>query len=188
MLFFLFAAFASRCAATDRQQPPHRNLVEVQGLHPSYSSCSVVRFFLHNTSDTEVYAEVYIENFDAGSWRDDTFPYNLHTPISLYQKTVLTQTDELKSGESWAISYDRCLQPTFVKEEKTVFRKAITEKDASAKSPILQRIRIDIYEVGLFQTDSGRETSRVKNNAILIRIAFAKVPGVRIPTAIRRRQ
>lgn len=120
-------------------------LVEITGLKLSYTSCALVHFSVHNISEQEFDAEIYVENFESGSWEDDTYPYDIHAPVSLYEKRVLTNADKMKPGQSWDLGYNRCLQPRFVKEGRRAFRNAIIEKDASAKTEVLQRIRVDMY-------------------------------------------
>jgi hypothetical protein len=43
------------------------------------------------------------------------------------------------------LKYDRCLKPGFVKETKNAFTDAIKKKDNEATSPVLQRVRVDVY-------------------------------------------
>jgi hypothetical protein len=43
------------------------------------------------------------------------------------------------------VKYDRCLSPVFVKETKSTFINSMKKKDKEATSPVLQRIRVDVY-------------------------------------------
>jgi len=122
-------------------QPP---LVEISGVKSNYRSCEPVKFSIRNVSKTPFYAEIYIENFKSGSWGTDDFPYNVHNPASLYEK-LLTDSDKLSPSRSWALSYERCAKPRFVKQSAATFHRKIEEKDSQATQPLSQRIRVEIY-------------------------------------------
>jgi hypothetical protein len=126
------------------------SLVEVSGLKPSYTSCELVSFAVKNISKQELYVEVYAEKFDSGSWDDVDFPYDIRDPRSLYiMKRLNTSLDKMKPGASQSLTWDRCLRPTWAtwenKKSDKAFRRSIVEKDSKSDPPILQRLRVDIY-------------------------------------------
>ena len=120
-------------------------LVKIDGLGFTYTSCELVKFSVKNVSQQEVYLEVYAEKFESGAWENVDYPYDIKDPKSLYVKRVLVNPDMLKPGTSLPLSYDRCLRPTFVKQGEKSYRRAIIKKDAKSDSPILQRLRVEVY-------------------------------------------
>jgi hypothetical protein len=123
------------------QQPD----VEIEGLSHEYRSCALVQFSVRNTSQQEVYVEVYAEKFESGSWDDEDYPYDIKDPKSRYIKRIITNPDMLKPEASLTLTYDRCLKPSFVGETKSAFINAIKKKDKEGASPVLQRVRVDVY-------------------------------------------
>jgi hypothetical protein len=119
--------------------------IEIEGLDHEYPSCALVQFSVRNTSQREVYVEVYGEEFKANAWTDVDFPYDLRDPRSLYVKRVIVNPNMMRTGASVDVNYDRCLRPSFVKETKSAFINAIKKKDKEAASPVLQRLRVDVY-------------------------------------------
>jgi hypothetical protein len=130
---------------TEAQNSSSPGLAEIDGLKPVYTSCALVSFSVKNVSQQEVYVEVYAEKFESGSWNDVDYPYDIKDPKSRYVKRILINPDMLKPGASLPLTYDRCLRPTFVKEDDKQFRKAFIEKDSKPDSPTLQRIRVQVY-------------------------------------------
>ena len=112
---------------------------------PAYPSCTFVKFLVRNASQQQIYIEIYAEKLESGSWRDADYPYDLKDPRSLYAKRVLKNPDMLKPEASLPVTYDRCLQPTFVKQDKNEFRNTIIEKDEKANQANQERIRIEIH-------------------------------------------
>jgi hypothetical protein len=129
------------------QDSPKTNLVEVDGLGPTYTSCAYVAFSVKNISQRDVYVEVYAERSESGSWKYEDYPYDLKDPKSRYVKRVLTNPDMLKPGSSLPLTFDRCARPTFVKETDKQYRKAIIERDSKSGVPTLQRFRIQVYDL-----------------------------------------
>jgi hypothetical protein len=127
------------------QTSPTAELVEIDGLKATYPSCAKVSISIKNTSQKEVYLEVYAERFESGSWNYEDYPYDLKDPKSRYVKRVLTNPNMLKPGTSLPLIYDRCLRPTFVKETDKEYRKAIIEKDVKSTPSALQSFRVQVY-------------------------------------------
>lgn len=127
------------------QSSPTTELVEIDGLRSTYTSCTCLSFSVKNISQQEVYVEIYAERFESGSWNYEDYPYDLKDPKSRYVKRVLINPDMLKPGTSLPLIYDRCLRPTFVKESDKQYRKAIIEKDSKSATPALQRFRVQVY-------------------------------------------
>jgi hypothetical protein len=63
----------------------------------------------------------------------------------------MVNPDMMQTDYSLNVKYDRCLKPNFVKETKSAFATAIKEKDKKSTSPVLQRLRVDVYAL-----DQGR--------------------------------
>ncbi|HKW65334.1 MAG TPA: hypothetical protein VJN89_22475 [Candidatus Acidoferrum sp.] len=150
------------------QDSPQQGLVSIERLKESYPSCALVDFSIRNTSPQEIHVEVYAESFHLGSWQYAEYPYDLTDPKSLYVKRVLVNPSMLKPGASLALSYDRCLQPTFVKEDNKAFKEAFDEKDRKANSRSRQRFRIEVYV-----WENGQLT--LAKNALSV--AFQRVPN-----------
>jgi hypothetical protein len=127
------------------QENSAANLVAVQGLKPTYSSCTLVPFSVRNSSQEEVYVEVYVEEFKSNKWDVADYPYDLKDPRSLYIKRVIVNPDMMKPGSSLDLTYDRCLKPKFIHETNNSFITAIKTKDKNATTRILQRLRVDVY-------------------------------------------
>lgn len=89
--------------------------------------------------------EVYAEEFKSNEWTYADYPYDLTDPRSLYIKRVMVNAEMMTTGSSLNVKYDRCQKPNFVKESKGAFAHAIKEKDKAATSPVLQRLRVDVY-------------------------------------------
>jgi hypothetical protein len=73
------------------------------------------------------------------------------------------------TGKRLNVTYDRCLKPSFVKETKATFIRAIKKKDKKAASPVLQRVRVDVYILEQGQLKRGQQAwsqafSRVPEN------------------------
>jgi hypothetical protein len=120
-------------------------LVEIEGLKSEYPSCGHVSFSVKNTSQQDVYVEIYAERFESGSWNYEDYPYDLKDPKSRYVKRVLVNPETLKPGSSLPLNYERCLRPTFVKESDKQYRKAIIERDSKVSPSALQRFRVQVY-------------------------------------------
>jgi hypothetical protein len=145
-LRFSVVVLASSFVSTQARESAPPTPLQIQGLKPEYSSCSQVDFAIRNTSKQDVYVDVYVERFASGSWNDESYPYAINDPASLYSKMV--KVDLVKPGEALSLSYNRCLKPKFVKEDEKVFRNAIEEVDAKAEktgSPTSQRIRVEVH-------------------------------------------
>ncbi len=147
MLWLLAAPFflASVEFSTKAQENLRQPSVEIAGLNHEYVSCALVHFSVRNTSQQEVYVEVYAEQFKANAWTYVDYTYDLTDPRSLYVKRVIVNPRMLRTGASVDVKYDRCLRPNFVKETKSAFTSAIKKRDKEARSPVLQRLRVDIY-------------------------------------------
>jgi hypothetical protein len=131
--------------STKAQESSQQPSVEIEGMKDEYASCALVQFSVRNTSQQELYFEVYAEQFKSNAWTYVDYTYDLRDPGSLYVKRVMVNPDMTRTGASVKVKYDRCLRPTFVKETKSAFINAIKKKDAEAASPILQRVRVDVY-------------------------------------------
>src|SRR6266404_335349 len=131
----------------ESQESAPPSLVEIEGLKSEYSSCARVNLAIRNVSKQGVYVDVYVERFASGSWNDDTYPYAINDPASLYSKVV--KIDLIKGGGTLSLSYDRCLKPRFVKEDEKTFKRAIEDGDERAGktgAPTLQRIRVEVHD------------------------------------------
>ena len=128
------------------QENPQTRFVEFDGLKPSYASCARVNFSIRNVFKGDVYVEAFVENFRSGSWADDTFPYAINDPASLYRKTV--RADAIKPAALLNLSYNRCLKPRFVKEDDKTFKRKIAETDVKVAGGTLQRIRVEVRITG----------------------------------------
>src|SRR5579864_7491779 len=82
--------------------------VRIEGLKPSYGSCSPVDFSVHNISEQEIDVEVYAENLRSGSWIDVDCQYDINHPKSEHAKLSLKNRQMIKPGASVSLSYDRC--------------------------------------------------------------------------------
>lgn len=129
--------------AQDASSPAH---VKIGNLNDIYGSCELVTFSVKNISEEEIYVEVYAERADSGSWKDIDYQHDIKDPQSLYVKRVLVRPDMMKSGATLRLTYDRCLQPTFVKEDGKAFRRKFIEQDKKAITPTQQRLRVEVYE------------------------------------------
>lgn len=127
------------------QENLQQSSVGIAGLRHEYPSCGLVEFSVRNTSPQKVHVEVYGEEFKSNEWTYVDYPYDLTDPRSLYIKRVMVDPDMMETGSSLSVKYDRCLKPSFVKETKGAFAHAIKEKDKKATSPVLQRLRVDVY-------------------------------------------
>jgi len=167
----LEAGVAAKLAATPVMTQPQENTeqpsVEIVGLKHEYASCAVIQFSVRNTSQREIYVEVYAEEFKSNAWTYVDYPYDLKDPRSLYVKRVVVNPDMMHTNTSVDIEYDRCLKPTFVKETNSAFITAIKKKDEAAASHVLQRLRVDVYNL-----DQGhiRRVEQVWSNS------FQRVP------------
>jgi hypothetical protein len=119
--------------------------VAFDGLKSSYDSCVLVTFSVRSISETGIYFEVYAENFEGGSWVLVDYPYDLKEPMSLYVKRAYVDRKLMKSGDSIALSYDRCSKPKFVETTQRAFTKKIVNHDKTASSPVLQRFFSNVY-------------------------------------------
>jgi hypothetical protein len=138
---FWALGIVSTKAQEDLQQPS----VEIEGLNDEYPSCAIVQFSVRNISQRDVYWEAYAEEFKSNAWTYVDYTYDLRDPRSLYVKRVIINPDMTRTGANVGLKYDRCLKPTFVKEAKSAFIAAIEKRDREAASPVLQRVRIDVY-------------------------------------------
>jgi hypothetical protein len=128
-------------AQENSPQPP----VEIEGLSHEYLSCALVQFSIRNISQLEVYLEVYAEEFKSNAWTDVDYSYDLRDPRSRYIKRVMLNPDMTQTGATVNVKYDRCLRPDFVKQTDGAYVNAIKQKDKKAGSPVLQRLRVDVY-------------------------------------------
>jgi len=128
-----------------KAQTATAELVKIEGLKPAYTSCAQVNFSVKNTSQQDVYLEIYAERFESGSWDYEDYPYDLKDPKSRYVKRVLGNPDVFKPGSSLPLTYNRCLRPTFVRKSDKQYRKAIIQKDSKSTPSCLQRFRVQVY-------------------------------------------
>jgi len=141
-LAFQFLALGLPSKSQENFQQPD---VEIEGLHHEYPSCGLVEFSVRNTSSQKVHVEAYAEEFKSNEWTYVDYTYDLTDPRSLYIKRVMVNPDMMQTGSSLNVKYDRCLKPSFIKETKGAFTHAIKERDKKATSPVLQRLRVDVY-------------------------------------------
>lgn len=130
-------------ASTQTEKQNELKYVAFDGLKSSYDSCALVAFSVRSISETGIYLEVYAEEFMSGGW--ELIPYDLKQPISRYVKRASVDRKLMKSGESIAISYDRCSKPKFIETTQRAFTKKIVDKDKTASNPILQRFFATVY-------------------------------------------
>jgi len=147
----LGAGEAAKLAAAPVITQPQGNTdqpsVEIVGLRHDYAACAVVQFSVRNRSQREIYVEVYAEEFKSNAWTYVDYPYDLKDPRSLYVKRVMVNPDMMHTNTSVDVEYNRCLEPTFVKEMNSAFIAAIKKKDKAAASRVLQRLRVDVYNL-----------------------------------------
>jgi hypothetical protein len=158
-------------ALSGGQGPKDSTAVQINGVKSEYASCALVSFSVKNTSEEDIYFEVYAEKFESDAWKDVDFTYDLRDPKSRYIKRVLSHPDPLKAGGTQQLDWDRCLRPRFVKETDEGYRRAISGKDAKSKSPILERLRVDVYLL-----DNGHLTSSIPDRRAYSK-AFRRIPG-----------
>ena len=153
LLLLATLLFLASPSSSIAQENSEKNDVEIEGLNKEYPSCALVQFSVRHTSQLEVYVEVYAEDFKSNMWTYADFPYDLLDPGSLYRKRVIVNPDMMPTGKRVSVTYDRCLKPRFVKETNGSFVNAIKKKDKKAASPVLQRVRVDVYilEEGQFK-------------------------------------
>jgi len=135
----------SGVSSPEAQENSPQSRVVIEGLNHEYSSCALVQFSVRNLSQPEVYVEVYAEEFKSNAWSDVDYPYDLRDPRSLYIKRVMLNPEMMRTGVSVDVKYDRCLRPNFVKQTNGAFADAIKQKDKQVGSPVLQRVRVDVY-------------------------------------------
>jgi hypothetical protein len=161
---FLLATplFLASASSSKAQENSEQNDVEIEGLNKEYPSCALVQFSVRNTSQLKVYVEVYAEEFKSSAWTYADFPYDLLDPGSLYRKPVIVNPDMMRTGRRVNVTYDRCLKPRFVKETNGAFVNAIKKKDKEAASPVLQRVRVDVY---ILEQGHVKRVQQVKSQA-----------------------
>ena len=130
---------------TEAQENAPQPRVEIEGLNREYPSCALVQFSVRNLSQPEVYVEVYAEEFKSNAWTDIDYPYDLRYPRSRSIKRAMRSPEMTPTGASVNVKYDRCVRPNFVKQLNSTFADAIKQKDKEAYSPVLQRVRVDVY-------------------------------------------
>jgi hypothetical protein len=132
-------------AGTQTQKQNEPKFVAFDGLRSSYDSCALVAFSVRSISETGIYLEVYVEDFRSEAWELTDFPYDLTQPMSRYVKRAYVDRKLMKSGDSIALSYDRCSKPKFVETTQHAFTKKIVDHDKTASNPVLQRFFSNVY-------------------------------------------
>src|SRR6267142_1011326 len=81
--------FTTSVMYTKAQDSIPERLVAIDGLKSAYASCALVSFSVKNTSQQELYVEVYAEIFESGSWNDVDYSYDIKDPKSRYIKRII---------------------------------------------------------------------------------------------------
>jgi hypothetical protein len=169
---FLFLVLLAGSGARAQDEAPP--LVSVEGLNPQYQSCAVVEFSVRNTSQQDVYIEVYPEDFDGGSWRDAGCQYDLRDPKSRTAKRILKDPPMTRPGKAIRIRYDRCadyewcVRSQYSRGDVRRTRVGLQRADPGAASAVQQRIRAEVYI---------REGGAVKRAGIVPSEPFSRKPG-----------